>query len=164
MDRLILLRHGKAEADSVSGQDFDRVLTERGRRDTLVVCQALAGAGVYPDLALVSPAARASQTWETAAAVFSRTLLQIVPALYEIGPSEILDIAREEGGAFATVIVVGHNPGLGGLSMLLAQDAPASAPGRRALAMGFPTAAASVTTFDPPGFDLFTPKALGGGA
>ena len=31
MDRLILLRHGKAEADAPSGRDFDRALTPRGQ-------------------------------------------------------------------------------------------------------------------------------------
>ena len=152
---LILLRHGKAEADSVSGQDFDRVLTERGRRDTLAVCRALAEAGAYPDLALVSPAARALQTWEAASEVFGRTVLKIVPALYEIGPNEILDIAKGEGAEVSTVMVVGHNPGLGVLSGLLSHHAP-GAPG----VGGFPTAAASVTRFDPPQFDLYTPKGL----
>ena len=72
MDRLILLRHGKADADATSGQDIDRALTERGRRDTLLVSKAMAGAGLYPDLVLVSPAARTLQTWEAASAVFPR--------------------------------------------------------------------------------------------
>ena len=161
MDRLILLRHGKAETDSVSGQDFDRALTERGARDVALGCRAMAEAGVYPDLVLVSPAARAQQTWEAAAAVFPRAEVKLVPALYEIGPSAILDLARDEGRSVGTVMVVGHNPGLGSLSMLLAHHAPGRTSG---LASGFPTAAASVTVFDPPAFDLYTPKALGGGS
>ena len=61
MDRLILLRHGKAEPDAASGQDFDRALTERGRRDTLIVAKALAEAGFAPDLVLVSTAVRAAR-------------------------------------------------------------------------------------------------------
>ncbi len=36
MDRLILLRHGKAEAEAPTGQDFDRALTGRGARQDLV--------------------------------------------------------------------------------------------------------------------------------
>jgi phosphohistidine phosphatase len=164
MDRLILLRHGKAEADAASGRDIDRVLTDQGRRDVLAVCQAMAAAGVDPDLVLVSPAVRALQTWDMAASVFDRATHKIVPALYEIGAAGILDVAREEGRAAMVVMVVGHNPGLGALSARLARDARAPAGMLAEIGMGFPTAAASVTRFDPPGFDLYEPKALGGGA
>ena len=162
MDRLILLRHGKAEPESVSGQDFDRILTERGRRDVALVCLALADAGLQPELALVSPAARTLETWAVAATIFPGAELRVVPALYEVGPNDILAIAREEGAAVSTVMVVGHNPGLGVLSAMLAREAPGGAGPNPAL--GFPTAAASVSRFDPPAFDLYTAKSLGGGA
>ena len=162
MDRLILLRHGKADADATSGQDFDRALTERGRRDALLVSKAMAEAGLYPDLVLVSPAARTLQTWEAAAEVFSRAQVRIVPALYEIGPAEILELARAEGAA-GTLMIVGHNPGLGALSAHLAQACRAAPEVTARVGMSFPTGAASVTHFDPPAFSLYAPKALGGG-
>ena len=163
MDRLILLRHGKAEADAASGRDFDRSLTERGRRDALTVAQALDQAGVRPDLVLVSSAARAAQTWETMAEVFPAAEVLETPELYETGPDALLSLARAEGGKAGTVMVVGHNPGLGQLAAWLAQDAP-SGEARSRIAQGFPTAAAAVIGFAPPAFDLLTPRALGGGA
>jgi phosphohistidine phosphatase len=163
MDRLILLRHGKADADAPSGQDFDRALTERGRRDTLLVSEAMAEAGLYPDLVLVSPAARTLQTWEAASAVFPRAQVRIVPALYEIGPAEILDLAQAEGAAAGTLMIIGHNPGLGALSAHLARNCRAAPDVMARIGMSFPTGAASVTHFDPPAFSLYTPKALGGG-
>lgn len=163
MDRLILLRHGKAEADAPSGRDFDRALTSRGRRDALIVAEALDRAGVRPDLVLVSPAARAAQTWEAMAEVFPRARVEETPELYEISPDAILQLARDEADGAATVMVVGHNPGLGQLAAWLAQAAP-QGPGRARIAEGFPTAAAAVIGFSPAAFDLFTPKALGGGA
>lgn len=163
MDRLILLRHGKAEADAASGRDFDRSLTGRGRRDALIVAKALEEAGMRPDLVLVSPAARAAQTWEAMAEVFPKAEVQPAPELYEIGPDGILALARAEAGPARTVMVVGHNPGLGQLAAWLAQDAP-SGEARRRIVEGFPTAAAAVIGFSPPAFDLLTPKALGGGA
>ena len=49
MDRLILLRHGKAEADAPTGQDFDRALTGRGRRDVALVARELAEGGLGPE-------------------------------------------------------------------------------------------------------------------
>jgi len=160
MHRLILLRHGKAEADAASGQDFDRVLTDRGRRDADLVARALAEAGVEPDLVLVSSAARAAQTWEAVAPAFPRAKAESAPALYEISPDGILALAKAE--KVGTVMVVGHNPGLGQLASWLSQDAPPSE-ARRNIALGFPTAAAAVIGFDPPTFDLYTPKGLGGG-
>jgi phosphohistidine phosphatase len=162
MDRLILLRHGKAEADAPTGQDFDRALTSRGRSDVALVARELAQAGQAPDLALVSPAARAKETWEQAAPFFPQAQVQWEPGLYHIDPQGILDMAFAQ--AARVVMVVGHNPGLGELAAFLARQA-----GRGELA-GFPTAAAAVVDFAAEGkrpataFSLYTPKALGGGA
>jgi phosphohistidine phosphatase len=163
MERLILLRHGKAESDAMSGQDFDRALTPRGRRDTLVTCQALVDAGLYPNLVLVSPAARAVQTWEAASSVFSRTLFKPIPSLYEISPAQILALAKDEGRVARTLMIIGHNPGLGVLSAQLAHQYHAEPEVMTAVGMSFPTAAASVTQFEPKRFTLYTPRALGGG-
>jgi phosphohistidine phosphatase len=162
MDRLILLRHGKAEADAPTGQDFDRALTGRGRRDVELVARALAEAGFVPDLAVVSPAARAKDTWEVAAPFFPDAEVQWAPVLYHIDPQGILDLAFEQ--APQTVMVIGHNPGLGELAAFLAREA-----GQGEL-HGFPTSAAAAIDFTADGrrqaqaFSLFTPKALGGGA
>ncbi len=164
MDRLILLRHGKADAEANSGQDFDRALTDRGRRDTLLACKAMVEAGVYPDLVLISPAARTVQTWEAASAVFTRAVARTIPALYEIGPDDILNLAKEEGAGVQTLMIVGHNPGLGALSARLAAGARAAPELMGRIGMSFPTGAASVTGFDPPSFALYTPKDLGGGS
>jgi phosphohistidine phosphatase len=162
MDRLILLRHGKAEADAPSGQDFDRTLTARGRSDAALVARRLAEAGHAPDLVLVSPAARAKETWEAVAPFFPNARVEWAPMLYHIDPQGILDLAQ--GQDARTVMVVGHNPGLGELAAYLARKVgPADV-------AGFPTAAAAIIAFDPAdpkrarAFELHTPKALGGGA
>lgn len=162
MDRLILLRHGKAEADAASGQDYDRALTGRGRRDVALVARELAESGHAPDVALVSPAARAKETWEAAAPFFPGAQVEWAPMLYHIDPEGILDLAFDQTPR--AVMVVGHNPGLGQLAAFLARDA-----GRGEL-HGFPTGAAAIVDFAPEGrrraraFALYTPKALGGGA
>jgi phosphohistidine phosphatase len=162
MDRLILLRHGKAETDAPTGQDFDRALTGRGRRDAALVARELAEAGHAPDLALVSPAARAKETWEQAAVFFPNAQVEWAPVLYHIDPQAILDLAFDQ--APRAVMVVGHNPGLGELAAYLAREAGHSG------MVGFPTGAAAVVDFAPKGhrraraFSLYTPKALGGGA
>ncbi len=164
MDRLILLRHGKAEADAPSGEDVDRALTGRGRQDAALVARALAQAGLVPDLVLVSPALRTLQTWEAAAPFFPEARVERAPVLYAIGASEILALARAEGAGAKAVMIVGHNPGLGELAAWLANDGPAPVEVRQRLTQGFPTGAAAVADLRPRGFALYTPKALGGGA
>ena len=68
MDRLILMRHGKAERDSKSGEDFDRKLTDRGVRESAAMAANLADLGLVPDIALVSAAQGAGETWAAAQA------------------------------------------------------------------------------------------------
>ena len=58
MQRLILFRHGKAEAQSASGGDFDRQLEPRGVREAAAMGRLLAGKALAPDVVLVSAAAR----------------------------------------------------------------------------------------------------------
>ena len=48
MERLILLRHAKAEVDAASGRDFDRALTERGRRDAALDGEGAPQIGALP--------------------------------------------------------------------------------------------------------------------
>eukprot|EP01035_Chromulina_nebulosa_P004543 gene4543-6216_t len=59
MDRLILLRHGQADAGSETGDDFDRRLAPHGIVESRAMGLRLAEMGFVPDLALVSTAARA---------------------------------------------------------------------------------------------------------
>jgi len=163
MQRLILLRHGKAEQGAPSGQDFDRVLTERGRRDSVLAAKALADAGFCPDLALVSPAARARETWQAAAPVFPKAEVVFDQALYNAEPETILERAQALGADVGAVMVVAHNPGLHQLALTLAQGCQ-DAPERAQLYARFPTGAAAAFDLAAGRLVLFTPKALGGGA
>jgi phosphohistidine phosphatase len=163
MDRLILLRHGKAEADAPSGEDFDRALTERGRQDVALVARALADAKLIPDLVLLSPALRTTQTWEAIAPFFPDARVEPAPSLYAIEPGAVLAMAKIRGAGVKAVMVVGHNPALGQLAAFLSHDGPAPNEVRLRLSDGFPTAAAAVADFKPRGFALYTPRALGGG-
>ena len=81
MNRLILMRHAKAERDSGSGRDMDRPLSSRGVADAGLVARALADRGVRPDVALVSAAARTRQTWDAAHYAFGDVQVAIEPAL-----------------------------------------------------------------------------------
>ncbi|HEX3699167.1 MAG TPA: histidine phosphatase family protein [Phenylobacterium sp.] len=162
MDRLILLRHGKAEAESASGEDFDRPLTPRGARESAEMAQMLAGLGMVADLALVSPAARARETWEAAEPHFPGAALHLEPELYNADPGAIRQAAEALGRGCRTLLVVGHNPGLQELTVRLLQEGSAPPALVARAQRQFPPAAAAVFLIDAngrPAFDgLFFPE------
>ena len=64
---LVVIRHAKSDWD-VDAADRDRPLAKRGRRQAPPTGRWLAAQDLALDLAVVSPAARARQTWELVAA------------------------------------------------------------------------------------------------
>jgi phosphohistidine phosphatase len=146
MDRLILLRHGKAERRSASGEDYDRPLTEQGKADAALVGEALAKEGLVPGLALVSGAQRTVDTWEAIKSSFPKARVQTLKSLYHASPMEILDAL--EGATVGTVMVVGHNPGLHELAVGLLQEGGASSAVVGKVAAKFPTSTAVAFVID----------------
>ena len=94
MQRLILLRHGKAESTAATGGDFERGLTESGRREAALIGHALARTGCTPDLVLVSTARRAMETWEAAQASFPKARMAPARARYQNRSPWITDEGR----------------------------------------------------------------------
>jgi phosphohistidine phosphatase len=162
MNRLILLRHGKAERDSRSGDDFDRELTERGIRESAATAATLADMGLIPDLVLVSSSARTRGTWAAAQGAFPQAAVRFEPSLYHAEERVVRQLAEAAGQSSGTVMIVGHNPGLQELTIrLLAEGSAPPTLIARAHA-NFPTATAAVFLFDAvgrPAYDgLFYPK------
>jgi len=162
MDRLILFRHGKAEAESPSGEDFDRRLAPRGVEESALMAAHLADLGFAPDVVLVSPAARTRETWAAAEPHFPKAKAQFDPELYHADSGGVRHAAARAGATARTVMVIGHNPGLQELAVRLLTEghSPASLVSRAT--RQFPTAASAVFLFDDegrPAFDgLFFPE------
>lgn len=148
MDRLILLRHAKAESEAPSGDDFDRPLAPRGRREAKAVGVQLAALGYSPDLALVSPALRTRETWEIAAESLDEAEVRLDPALYNADAGTIRRIAEATGAAHRTVVVVAHNPGLQELAVRLLADGAAPADYLARAMRHFPPGAVAVFDID----------------
>ncbi|MCA1492593.1 histidine phosphatase family protein [Ensifer sp. NBAIM29] len=142
--RLMLLRHAKSDwPEGVA--DHRRPLAERGRRTAPVIGAYMAEHGLVPDLAIVSTARRAQETWE----IVSEALPVGVAArdavgIYEVAAPAILKVIRDVEPWVSCLLLVGHNPGMAELALLLAgggEDLPR-------LREKFPTAGLAVIDFD----------------
>jgi len=119
MRRLMLLRHAKTERAEPGGRDRDRVLIERGRDDATVIGKYMSDHGLVPDLVIVSPAIRAQETWALAATSFAKAPRMATEGrIYNAVPETLMNLIGETRKATA-VLVVGHNPGLHDLALLL---------------------------------------------
>ena len=119
MRRLMLLRHAKAVPQGALA-DENRPLTERGRSDTAKIAEFAASRELVPGLALVSSAIRTRETWDLFAPHLpAQPALRIEPRLYAAAAERILSLVRETPSDVATLLLVGHNPGLEDLARTL---------------------------------------------
>ena len=139
---LILMRHAKAVDRLEAEDDFQRGLTARGRSDAGDVGEALAALGLTADIALVSPAWRTRQTYDQLLPQLGSPKMEDPMALYHASTDMLERATREVLAPGRTILLVGHNPGIGGLAHKLAQICGAS----RSLPAGYPTATAAVFT------------------
>lgn len=153
MRTLVIMRHAKAEASAPS--DIERRLTDRGHADADEAGAWLAQRELSPDDALVSSAARTTQTWEdiATAAGWDLEVAQYVDALYAAGPDATLDLVRDTDDVVSTLVVVGHNPTIGLLAQML-DDGDGDEEAGNAMVSGFPTSAVAVYSFDGDWSDL----------
>ncbi|WP_329619157.1 histidine phosphatase family protein [Streptomyces sp. NBC_01255] len=143
--RLVVLRHAKS-AWPEGVPDRDRPLGPRGLRDAPAAGRFLAETGVLPDLVLCSPARRARHTWELAAAELDAPPpTRHDPRLYGADAGELLDVLHGVPDEAGTLLLVGHNPGLEDLVLLLAARSAGDALDR--VRTKFPTSATAVLTW-----------------
>ncbi len=141
--RLYLMRHGKAEAGMPpGGGDLERALVGRGRRESRRVGAFCRDQALPPTLILCSPSRRTRQTCESFCEGFGEALPQrVVDGIYMGSPTALL-YAVAEAGSEPGVLVVGHNPGMHALALMLGRHGPGPAYAR--LSSRFPTAALAV--------------------
>jgi phosphohistidine phosphatase len=139
--RLLLVRHARAAAGPV---DADRPLTEDGAGQATAIGSWLARTGLHPDRVVVSPARRAAETWDRAAAALGPGPAPVVDArIYENTVEALLAVVHETPDDVRTLVVVGHNPAVGELADAL-DDGRGSPAARRELDAGFRAGAAAV--------------------
>ena len=122
---LILLRHARAETPD-DGPDFKRNLTKTGQADADAAGSWLADEGLRPDLVICSPATRTRQTWQGVSVAMAQAHpdaaapeVHYETDLYEGGRTEVIDLLRAVPDEVRTVLLIGHNPTVTDVSILL---------------------------------------------
>ncbi|WP_426626235.1 SixA phosphatase family protein [Leifsonia sp. McL0607] len=119
---LILLRHAKSDW-SGSAPDIDRHLAKRGRAQAPLAGRWLANHAARIDLAIVSPAQRARETWELVSAQLAHMpAAQFDDRVYGAPADRLLEVVLDVPDEVRTVLLVGHNPGIEQLASLLAGE------------------------------------------
>ena len=139
--RLILVGHAKSAWGDPLAADHDRALNARGRDAAVRVGRWLAAEGHLPDSAQVSTALRTRETWDLIAAQLPRAPeARFVAALYHASPEVMLRSLHKAEGA--TLLMLGHNPGIAGFAGWLMHGPPQHARFR-----DYPTCATLVAEF-----------------
>lgn len=142
MRRLVVVRHAKSEWPP-GVPDRSRPLGPRGQNDAPGMGRRLGQLVDGIDLALVSPSARTQQTWQLLAdGLGTVTEVRTEARIYQAWGEDLVELVRTVPDTAATVLLLGHEPGVSELVLMLAdREAPEL---RNRVAAKFPTCAAAV--------------------
>lgn len=148
MKTLTLLRHAKSSWDDPVARDFDRPLNGKGQRAAVAIGRHLRSEGMAFDHVVASPAVRILETVEQVELGYG---CDLAPAwdrrVYLASAGSLLDIVHELPDQAQTALLIGHNPGLEDLILMLTPDRAGDAL-RDSVEEKFPTAAIAEMTFD----------------
>lgn len=135
MPTLILMRHAKAVREHEASSDRARGLTARGRREAGDAAAAMRDQDVAPSVVRASNAVRTVETSVIVSGAAAPTAeSQFIDSLYLASAETIWsDAMRAASGTDASVLMVGHNPGMQDLVIALIERSG----DRSALARGF---------------------------
>lgn len=144
---LYLLRHAKSSWTDHRLDDHDRPLAKRGEDAVVRLRHHVAATGIAPDLVLCSSARRTTMTLEgIAPALPVKSTVLIEAGLYGAPSGDLLDRLHDVSDDVASVLMIGHNPGLEMLAPILIGDGEEDL--RRRVAEKFPTGALATLAFD----------------
>lgn len=150
--RLILTRHAKSSWDDPTLDDHERPLNPRGRAAAKELGEWLASRGYLPDQILCSTSRRTAETWDSVAAALPEAPEpEMSAALYHAGPDLMLKVLK--GAVGASVMMLGHNPGIGEFAGMLPAERPHHPDFDR-----YPTAATLVVDFQIPAWGDVAPR------
>ncbi len=116
LSRLLLMRHAKSSWSDGELSDHERPLNERGQRAATAVGAALTARGLAPDIIWSSDAKRTRET--------AMLLIRAIPGaqtvnysseFYHASVETVLRVCGQEIEPTGALMLLGHNPGWGGL-------------------------------------------------
>jgi len=118
---MVIVRHGHALSAGEAGvlSDYDRPLSERGRRGAAFSASKLAELGIKPSVIIASPLVRAQQTAAIMAEAFGAPVRTARELSGEYDLRELWSAVCAGAGDSACVMVVGHQPQMGLLAGVL---------------------------------------------
>ena len=146
MKTLYLLRHAKSDWGDSSLKDFDRPLNDRGWKAAMAIGHEMRERDFAPDLVLLSPAVRTRETLARAEEGFGDKFEVVEDrAIYLAETETLVELIRGAPSDAARLLVVGHNPGMHELVLVLS-NGPSEL--REEVAHKFPTGAMAEISFD----------------
>ena len=144
MKSLALFRHAKSDWSDARARDFDRPLNARGQRGAEAMGRHIRDGHWRFDRIIASPAVRVAETIEIASRAWGRTFpVEWDRRIYLASSATLIDLLREVSGDPASLLMVGHNPGLEDLIFDLVPD-DGTDPLRAIVEQKFPTATFAV--------------------
>ena len=136
------MRHGHSPAPDEAGvgTDFERPLSENGRKQTRQAAAALQARGARPAAIFASPLVRAQQTAAEAASQWkpAPSIVTYEPLSNQISGTALIRLFLREHGNIAEALLVGHQPQIGAAAEALAGGG------------AFPFRTASIAAFEVP--------------
>jgi len=148
MRTLTLLRHAKSSWDDAGIRDFDRPLNAKGARAARAMGRHMRAADLRFDHVIASPAVRVIETLDGIWDGYGRRLApEWDRRIYMATAAALLDVVRETPADTERLLLVGHNPGLEELVLMLV---PAGADDalREGVEEKFPTASLAEIVFE----------------
>jgi phosphohistidine phosphatase len=128
MPRLLLVRHAEAVARASEG-DPERRLTAQGRADAARMGAYFRASGLVFDLAVASPARRARDTLDMILRELpQKPACELEASLYNAGVDTLRDLLGRTSASVKTILIVGHNPGLGEFARFLVRGGNSTVP------------------------------------
>lgn len=127
--QLYLLRHANAEPWSPLGNDFSRSLSPPGTSHAQLIAGWVLKTLVPPDTVLCSPAKRTRETLAPILAQWPKLLsvTDYIDSIYGASLNMLMTLAEDAFSYSERVLMVGHNPAIGGmLSNVLQQQQAAN--------------------------------------
>ncbi|MCE7798812.1 histidine phosphatase family protein [Sphingobium sufflavum] len=147
MKTVILLRHAKSDWNDSVARDFDRPLNGRGKRAARRMGAWARDENLRFDAIIASPAVRVTETLDHFLDAYGQSIdPRWDRRIYLASAATLLDVLRDLPDDLATVLMVGHNPGLEDLVLdIVPDDGPDDL--RVQVETKYPTAAIATVQF-----------------